>query len=200
MRGRRLLGLPVTSTNSGVPHASFPRRSAGLHGDCSRARRCRAGADGVDNQPVVWATAFSGIHDAETRHALVVQSYPTSSRTIAPSGTPTSAKTSSAFGWTARQASHGSQGTSTPAILRYPRRAPRMTGAPWPDEHQGRKPLASAAVANARDAGQPQPGPSRVPLNSPADSLPDSPEVPVAPVRGWREWRRRLSAGRRRRG
>lgn len=31
---------------------------------------------GIDNQPLVWATAFSGIHDAGTRQRLVEQSYP----------------------------------------------------------------------------------------------------------------------------
>ena len=31
---------------------------------------------GVDNNPLVWATAFSGIHDAESRKAIVADSYP----------------------------------------------------------------------------------------------------------------------------
>ncbi|HSX61073.1 MAG TPA: serine hydrolase [Tahibacter sp.] len=31
---------------------------------------------GIDNQPLVWATAYSGIHDAESRRALVAASYP----------------------------------------------------------------------------------------------------------------------------
>ena len=31
---------------------------------------------GIDNQPLVWATAFSGIHDATSRRALVAASYP----------------------------------------------------------------------------------------------------------------------------
>jgi CubicO group peptidase (beta-lactamase class C family) len=30
---------------------------------------------GIDNQPLVWATAFSGIHDAQSRYQLVAQSY-----------------------------------------------------------------------------------------------------------------------------
>lgn len=33
-------------------------------------------ASGVDNRPLVWATAFSGVHDARSRHALVAGSYP----------------------------------------------------------------------------------------------------------------------------
>lgn len=33
-------------------------------------------ASGVDNQPLVWATAFSGLHDARSRLALVAASYP----------------------------------------------------------------------------------------------------------------------------
>lgn len=31
---------------------------------------------GVDNQPLVWATAFSGVHDAKSRRDLVAASYP----------------------------------------------------------------------------------------------------------------------------
>jgi CubicO group peptidase (beta-lactamase class C family) len=33
-------------------------------------------ASGIDNQPLVWATAFSGLHDADTRRSLVAASYP----------------------------------------------------------------------------------------------------------------------------
>jgi len=39
---------------------------------------------GVDNQPLVWATAFSGIHNARSRHGLVANSYPAAD---APRGT-----------------------------------------------------------------------------------------------------------------
>jgi len=31
---------------------------------------------GIDNQPLVWATAFSGLHDAHSRNKLVANSYP----------------------------------------------------------------------------------------------------------------------------
>lgn len=31
---------------------------------------------GVENEPLVWATAFSGVHDAQSRRALVAASYP----------------------------------------------------------------------------------------------------------------------------
>ena len=33
-------------------------------------------SSGVENEPLVWATAFSGIHDAQSRRALVAASYP----------------------------------------------------------------------------------------------------------------------------
>lgn len=31
---------------------------------------------GIDNRPLVWATAFTGLHDPEMRHRLVQASYP----------------------------------------------------------------------------------------------------------------------------
>lgn len=33
-------------------------------------------SSGIDNEPLVWATAFSGVHDAQSRRALVAASYP----------------------------------------------------------------------------------------------------------------------------
>ena len=33
-------------------------------------------SSGVENKPLVWATAFSGVHDAQSRRALVAASYP----------------------------------------------------------------------------------------------------------------------------
>ncbi len=33
-------------------------------------------SSGIDNQPLVWATAFSGVHDAQSRRALIAASYP----------------------------------------------------------------------------------------------------------------------------
>jgi len=35
-------------------------------------------SSGIDNQPLVWATALSGVHDADSRRALVAASYPDS--------------------------------------------------------------------------------------------------------------------------
>ncbi|MFT4256838.1 MAG: serine hydrolase [Pseudoxanthomonas sp.] len=54
----------------------FPevRFAAGIDADAVTARDLLVHTSGVDNPPLVWATAFSGIHDARSRLALVAAS------------------------------------------------------------------------------------------------------------------------------
>jgi len=55
----------------------FPEiRFAGLDAESVTMKDLLVHASGVDNQPLVWATAFSGVHDAQSRLALVAASYP----------------------------------------------------------------------------------------------------------------------------
>lgn len=55
----------------------FPQtRFAGIDAGSVTARDLLVHASGVDNPPLVWATAFSGLHDARSRLALVAASCP----------------------------------------------------------------------------------------------------------------------------
>lgn len=55
----------------------FPEvRFAGFDAESVTIKDLLAHTSGVDNQPLVWATAFSGVHDAQSRLALVAASYP----------------------------------------------------------------------------------------------------------------------------
>lgn len=55
----------------------FPdARFAGFDAQAVTIKDLLVHASGVDNQPLVWATAFSGVHDAQSLRALVAASYP----------------------------------------------------------------------------------------------------------------------------
>lgn len=51
-------------------------RFAGFDAEAVTIKDLLVHSSGVDNQPLVWATAFSGVHDAQSRRALVAASYP----------------------------------------------------------------------------------------------------------------------------
>ncbi len=53
------------------PHMTF----ADIDANAVSVRDLLTHTSGIDNQPLVWATAFSGIHDAKSRSQLVAQSY-----------------------------------------------------------------------------------------------------------------------------
>lgn len=61
-----------TSLQAMFPSASF----RGFDATAVTVRDLLAHTSGIDNQPLVWATAFSGIHDPESLDALVAASYP----------------------------------------------------------------------------------------------------------------------------
>lgn len=61
-----------TSLQSMFPSARFE----GFDADKITVRDLLVHTSGVDNEPLVWATAFSGIHDADSLAALVARSYP----------------------------------------------------------------------------------------------------------------------------
>jgi len=50
-------------------------RFAGFDAEAVTIKDLLVHSSGVDNQPLVWATAFSGVHDAPSRRALVAASY-----------------------------------------------------------------------------------------------------------------------------
>lgn len=55
----------------------FPEiRFAGIDAESVTIKDLLVHSSGVDNQPLVWATAFSGVHDARSRLALVAASSP----------------------------------------------------------------------------------------------------------------------------
>lgn len=55
----------------------FPSaRFVGLDANAVTVRDLLVHTSGVDNQPLVWATAYSGVHDAPSRLALAAASYP----------------------------------------------------------------------------------------------------------------------------
>ncbi|MCD9030470.1 serine hydrolase [Luteimonas sp. Y-2-2-4F] len=55
----------------------FPAaRFDGLDAGAVTAEDLLTHVSGIDNAPLVWATAFSGVHDAASREALVAASYP----------------------------------------------------------------------------------------------------------------------------
>ncbi len=57
--------------------AMFPDiRFNGFDATSVTAKDLLVHSSGVDNQPLVWATAFSGVHDARSRLGLVAASYP----------------------------------------------------------------------------------------------------------------------------
>jgi len=57
--------------------AMFPDvRFKGFDASAITAKGLLTHSSGIDNQPLVWATAFSGIHDAQSRLSLVAASYP----------------------------------------------------------------------------------------------------------------------------
>jgi len=49
---------------------------SGIHAKAVTIENLLGHTSGIDNQPLVWATAFSGVHDARSRRALVAASYP----------------------------------------------------------------------------------------------------------------------------
>jgi CubicO group peptidase (beta-lactamase class C family) len=51
-------------------------RFKGFDASAITAKHLLTHSSGIDNQPLVWATAFSGIHDAQSRQSLVAASYP----------------------------------------------------------------------------------------------------------------------------
>lgn len=58
-------------------HDMFPEiRFNGFDASAVTIRHLLTHTSGLDNAPLVWATAFSGIHDASSRHRLVANSYP----------------------------------------------------------------------------------------------------------------------------
>lgn len=58
-------------------HEMFPDiRFGDIDADKVSIRNLLVHTSGVDNGPLTWATAFSGIHDARLRHRLVAASYP----------------------------------------------------------------------------------------------------------------------------
>ncbi len=55
----------------------FPKaRFSGFDANAITVRDLLTHTSGIDNQPLVWASAFSGIHTAQSRALLVAQSYP----------------------------------------------------------------------------------------------------------------------------
>lgn len=55
----------------------FPQaRFAGVDAGSVTIKDLLIHSSGVDNQPLVWATAYSGMHDAQSRLALIAASYP----------------------------------------------------------------------------------------------------------------------------
>lgn len=57
-------------------HAMFPDASfAGIDARAVTIKDLLTHTSGIDNQPLVWATAFSGLHDANARQQLVAASY-----------------------------------------------------------------------------------------------------------------------------
>ncbi|MBN6152176.1 beta-lactamase family protein [Xanthomonas sp. AmX2] len=55
----------------------FPQaRFAGMDAGSVTIKDLLVHSSGVDNQPLVWATAYSGMHDAQSRLALIAASYP----------------------------------------------------------------------------------------------------------------------------
>lgn len=55
----------------------FPdMRFKGFDAEAVTVRDLLVHTSGMDNSPLVWATAFTGIHDAQSRKALVADSYP----------------------------------------------------------------------------------------------------------------------------
>lgn len=55
----------------------FPEiRFNGFYATSVTVRDLLAHSSGIENEPLVWATAFSGIHDAQSLQALVAASYP----------------------------------------------------------------------------------------------------------------------------
>ncbi|OGT59652.1 MAG: hypothetical protein A3E01_04090 [Gammaproteobacteria bacterium RIFCSPHIGHO2_12_FULL_63_22] len=62
----------TTSLQSMFPSAAFK----GFDANAITVRDLLVHTSGIDNQPLVWATAFSGIHDADSLEALVAASYP----------------------------------------------------------------------------------------------------------------------------
>lgn len=58
-------------------HDMFPEaRFAGFDASAVTVKDLLVHTSGVDNQPLVWATAYSGIHDAKSLRGLVSVSYP----------------------------------------------------------------------------------------------------------------------------
>lgn len=62
----------TTSLQSMFPSARFK----GFDANAITVRDLLVHTSGIDNQALVWATAFSGIHDADSLEALVAASYP----------------------------------------------------------------------------------------------------------------------------
>lgn len=57
--------------------AMFPEiRFTGFDATSVTVKDLLVHSSGVENEPLVWATAFSGVHDAQSRRALVAASYP----------------------------------------------------------------------------------------------------------------------------
>lgn len=61
-----------TSLRSMFPQAPFP----GIDANAITARDLLVHASGLENEPLTWATAYSGLHDARSREALVAASRP----------------------------------------------------------------------------------------------------------------------------
>lgn len=74
---RTLLAEDAGTLDSGLSlQAMFPDMRFGIDANAVTMRDLLVHRSGIDNTPLVWATAFSGLHDAASRRALVAQSSP----------------------------------------------------------------------------------------------------------------------------